>query len=466
MHQTQTKAAFKVALSVSLAIVCALWLQWEKPYWSGMAAFLMGMNESFGHAVKKGRHRILGTTFGAILGITLIALFPQDRFLFLFSANVILAVAVFMASHRRYGYIGTTSLIMCFIIIGSGGFDGQTTLAIFLYRLQETFLGIIIHALVHRLLWPSDTEEAFFALFSKTKKNLLVYYEDLSFNSSLNGHVSHQSYTHSDNSINIQKLYELLSIPLKGSYRLLHHHHQWKDRVKAMSVMQYYMIQLRNSNDRQIETEEAQILQKSLTYLRGLDSQSDDNLLCPKPILEAYDDLPVEAKSDFVAKKNYLLDASRALRAVIIFTTSLILWIYIPIPDGSMFPMNAGIYACVIGTMPDKLLKHWLLGYLIFGLIFIAEYVFILPMMTEVWQLASFYFINMFLIWRIFATPNLVIHRIIGGNMLMLMTLSALHLTPTYDVEASLTMLMHMMFSLLVIQFYTRLFSSYMRQIS
>jgi hypothetical protein len=377
-----------------------------------------------------------------------------------------LAIAVFMASDKKVGYIGTTAFIVCMIVTGTGGFDNVITLDILLLRLQETFLGIIIHALVHRFLWPSDTEEAFFALFKTTKKNLIISYEELRIMKAIKPRSESTLYPYLDNNQRIQKLYELLTIPLKGSYRLLHRHYDWRNRIKAMSVAQYYLTLFRYNDNPQSMPQQQLILDDTIKYLNKQDTYSDKNPPCPKQILDAYDSLPIDAKSDFSAKKNYRLDASKAFKAVSIFVTSLLFWIYTPIPDGSMFPMNAGIYACVLCTMPDTALKHWLWGYLLFGLLFITQYVLIIPLMTEVWQLAGFYFVNMFFIWRIFSEQNWAMHRIIGGNMLMLMTLGALHLTPVYDIQGSLTMLMHVMLSLLVIQFYTHLFAKHLAKVS
>ncbi|GAM74068.1 hypothetical protein JCM19241_5264 [Vibrio ishigakensis] len=38
---------------------------------------------------------------------------------------------------------------------------------------------------------------------------------------------------------------------------------------------------------------------------------------------------------------------------------------------------------------------------------YITEYVFVMPMMTELWELAVFYFINVVVVWKVFNTPAL-----------------------------------------------------------
>ena len=94
MDLTPNKSAVKVALAVSLSVCCALWLQWDKPYWSGMAVIVIAMSESLGHAIKKGQHRLIGTSVGIVIGLLLISFLSQERFLFLASLCAVLVVCV------------------------------------------------------------------------------------------------------------------------------------------------------------------------------------------------------------------------------------------------------------------------------------------------------------------------------------------------------------------------------------
>jgi len=481
MPQQATKEAIKIAFAVTFAICFALWLEWDKPYWAGMAALVMGMNESFGHAIHKGRNRILGTIIGAASGVILISLFSQDRFWFLGSLTLMLALCVFMASNKKYGYIATISFIVCLIVASVGGFDSETTFTILLLRLQETFLGVITYSLVYRFIWPKESEEAFFLQFSQVRAKLVASYEILALSTQKQA-IRHPNNTFHLN-VNIQTLYDLVSMPLKGSYRLSQYRQLWKDRVKAMFVAQYCLTLLQEKlrTEGTIEgdfiNQQAPIknplllLKSTIAYLKILESAIEISLdttidyksvkktPCPKRIVVAYQYLPEQAKSNLLAKKDYLQDGKKALKAVSIFVTSLLLWIYLPIPDSYMFPLNAGVFATILAVLPDNAVKDWMIGYLGFGALYIAQYVFLLPGLTEVWQLAIFYFANIFLLWKVFYKPQQLGFRVIGGNMLMMMTMGALHLTPVYDVETSLSMLVYMMFGLMVTQFYIHLFS-------
>ena len=468
MDLTPNKSAVKVALAVSLSVCCALWLQWDKPYWSGMAVIVIAMSESLGHAIKKGQHRLIGTSVGIVIGLLLISFLSQERFLFLASLCAVLVVCVFMTSDEEYGDIYLTVFISCVVVASIGGFDSQITFNTLLLRLQETLLGVVAYTLVFRVLWPWDTEEIFFLLFSQTQQKLITSLDDL-------GHflatepdegLLKKAIKKSDHRNSIKKLNEYLNVPLKGSYQLQNQHRQWKIRVKAMSVAQYYLsFILQNISSSTPLMIQQRRLNKAVNFLKDAENDTQPATISTEYILQAYDNLPSDAKPEFMRPRNYRLDALKALKALSIFVTAIFMWIYLPIPDSYLFPLNAAIYAGLLATMPDRVFKHWMLGYLRFAILFIAQYVLIMPLMTEVWQLALFYFINTFIIWRVASKPQFVIHRLIGGNLMMMMTMGALHSTPTFDIETSLIMLIYIMLSLVLVQFYTRLFSNKIAQL-
>ena len=462
MDLTPNKSAVKVALAVSLSVCGALWLQWDKPYWSGMAVIVIAMSESLGHAIKKGRHRLIGTSIGIVIGLLLIGFLSQERFLFLASLCAVLAVCVFMTSDEEYGDIYLTIFISCVVVASIGGFDSQITFNILLLRLQETLLGVLAYTLVFRVLWPWDTEEIFFLLFSQTQQKLIVSLDDLTHFLAIepDERLIKKAIQMSDHRNSIKKLNEYLNVPLQGSYQLQNQYRHWKMRVKAMSVAQYYLtFILQNISSSKSLIKQQRRLNKAVAFLKHADNDTQPATVTAEYILQAYDNLPEEANPEFIRPRNYRLDALKALKALSIFVTAILMWIYLPIPDSFLFPLNAGIYAGLLATMPDRVLKHWMLGYFGFGILFIAQYVLIMPLMTEIWQLASFYFINTFIIWRVASKPQFIIHRLIGGNLMMMMTMGALHNPPSFDIEMSLIMLIYIMLSLVLVQFYTRLFS-------
>ncbi|GAL02238.1 hypothetical protein JCM19237_5131 [Photobacterium aphoticum] len=85
------------------------------------------------------------------------------------------------------------------------------------------------------------------------------------------------------------------------------------------------------------------------------------------------------------------------------------------------------------------------------SVIMLAQYVFIMPLFTEVWQLAAFYFVNTFAIWYIFAQPQQLLMRLLGAQHLVLMTNGAMQLTPRFDIQQALLQLLLIGVSMFVI---------------
>jgi hypothetical protein len=151
-------------------------------------------------------------------------------------------------------------------------------------------------------------------------------------------------------------------------------------------------------------------------------------------------------------------DGRKVLQGVSMFVTSLLIWIYLPVPGGFIFPMIAGVFSSMLPTMPPSVIKDAFFGVIGTGSVILLQYIFIMPMMTELWQLALFYFINSVVIWKVFATPKLMVHRILGINLLVVLTSGALNLTPVYQIETPLLMLTTLLIILMIAKLFTDLF--------
>lgn len=151
-------------------------------------------------------------------------------------------------------------------------------------------------------------------------------------------------------------------------------------------------------------------------------------------------------------------DGRKVLQGISMFITSLLIWIYLPVPGGFIFPMMAGIFSSLVPTMPPSIIKDAFFGVIGTGTVILLQYIFLMPMMTELWQLGLFYFINIIVIWKIFATPKLMVHRILGVNLLVVLTSGALNLTPVYRIETPLLMLVNILIILMIAKVFTDLF--------
>ena len=476
-----TKNAIKVAVSVVLAISLALWFQWDKPYWSVISIIAMAVNETYGHALRKGRNRVLGTLLGMGYAAFLIGCFSQDPLLFIVFYTLFLAYCVFMAGNQRYGYMFTIAFVVCAIIASIGGFDSTNTFNIAVLRIQETLLGVVVYSLVFRLLWPQETESHFFSTLNNVVTDLNSSYYTLLDNKKLDNK-SLDTSTISNVQTKIYKLQELLSLPLTGSHQLQHQHRKWRFFVSVCQRVQSHIEHL--SQGQNTESEQSQtaysekdlrtlasvllLLDKATTGDGGNNGNSHKALRLYIQEHAAKLKAPLQENPSTTAsltQQPMLSNETKArlrnaFKAVCILLTCMGLWIFIPLPGGTIFPMIASVFANVIVSMPDSMIKQAFWGTLGWGAAILIQYTLVMPGFTELWQLAGFYGVNIFIIWKLCESPSLGIQKVLGGNLLVVLTMSALQSTPSFSIETPLLMLVNVMICMAVIRFYTGLFAS------
>ncbi|PMM28300.1 FUSC family protein [Vibrio lentus] len=445
MFNASTKEAIKAALSIVIAICLALWFQWEKPYWAAIAVAVMALNESFAHSINKGHNRLMGTLLGTGYAFFLIAMFSQDRFLFLTFFTLFLGICIFMSSDEKYGYVFSIGFAVCSIIACMGGFDSQVTFYFAVLRIQETLLGVITFSIVYRLIWPVNTEQNFVQRFEASRETLLTVMRNTD-NLDIEALES--------NTANIDKLYQLLDLPLNGSYHLKENIQDWRLRIHELAHIQARLLELASDE-----------LTHAIDWIALTQKMEKLELIAPHQSLIG-DVSYVVGKNQgvswhhehrtFVQHLNE--DGRKVLQGVSMFVTSLLVWIYLPVPGGFIFPMIAGVFSSMLPTMPPSVIKDAFFGVIGTGTIILLQYIFIMPMMSELWQLALFYFVNSVVIWKVFATPKLMIHRILGINLLVVLTSGALNLTPIYQIETPLLMLTTILIVLMIAKLFTDLF--------
>ncbi|MPW30849.1 hypothetical protein F9L16_17830 [Agarivorans sp. B2Z047] len=310
--------AIKVAISLSLTIVLALSFGWEKPYWAAIAVVVMATTESFSHALHKARQRVIGTASGVVLGFALLALFGQQRELFLLSELLLGGTAAYMSARSKYAYVYKMAFIVAVIVSLASGLSQSLSFSLAVLRVQETILGVVVYSLVFSLLWP--------------------------------------------------------------------------------------------------EVKDPKTLPKQVLL-----SQAEGRL--------------------------------RALKFVVVTLVSWMLWIVLPMPGGFMFPLIAATMGLSIIEFPYHYLNKILGLVYVWACVVLTQYVFVLPLLDNAWQLGTFYFVNTFAVWRLFPKDNQVPMRILGGQFLVLLTMNAQHLRPVFDINASLQMLLFLSLILIIVRF-------------
>jgi hypothetical protein len=154
----RVKAAMKTALAMVLAYGVALSMDWDKPYWAGFAVAFCSLS-SVGESLNKGLLRLSGTLLGSLAALTLIALFPQDRWLFLGCMSVFIGFCIFMMFGTSRSYFWQVAGLSAPLLALAGGANAVNDFQTVILRTEETALGVLSYSLVWLLIWPTSTRE-------------------------------------------------------------------------------------------------------------------------------------------------------------------------------------------------------------------------------------------------------------------------------------------------------------------
>ena len=154
------QSAFKLALAIVLAYWITLYMDWGKPYWAGISIVACSLT-SLGESINKGLLRLGGTCLAILVSITLLALFGQERWLFVGALGLWLGICAFMmCTSARFYFWKTAGFVVPILVIG-GGNNPVVDFSVMTLRAQQTVLGILCFTLVYAILWPVNTRALF-----------------------------------------------------------------------------------------------------------------------------------------------------------------------------------------------------------------------------------------------------------------------------------------------------------------
>ncbi|WP_281612783.1 FUSC family protein [Flammeovirga sp. SubArs3] len=156
MENRQVKEAVKVALSFVITYAVALQLNWFDPAWAGFGICMVAMpNFRIDQSFRKGTLRIIGTVIGSIVGLIILALAPQSRFLFMFLAGLWVFITMYMMmADVKHSYLWNVLGFTCLIITTAGASDPINAFDHALYRTLENVLGVGIYTIISFVIWP------------------------------------------------------------------------------------------------------------------------------------------------------------------------------------------------------------------------------------------------------------------------------------------------------------------------
>jgi hypothetical protein len=145
--------ALSASFSVALAYLFPLYFGIDDTASAAITVMVISASDSLSSSLSKGIYRVLGTIAGAVFGVVLIALFPQDRFLYLF----VLSIGVTFVLYLARAYRGDKTIFLLTAMTMMIVFDGGRVDDIFLYATNKvlmTIMGIVIYTFVSVYIFP------------------------------------------------------------------------------------------------------------------------------------------------------------------------------------------------------------------------------------------------------------------------------------------------------------------------
>jgi len=150
------KHAIAASLSVVLAFLFPLYFGISDTSSAAITVMVIAANDTLSSSLSKGVYRVLGTFLGAVIGMVLIALFPQERMVYLFILSVLVSLVLYVAR----AYRGDKTIFLLTAMTMMMMFDGGEVDDIFLTAINKTLMtiiGILIYTFVSVYIFPYST---------------------------------------------------------------------------------------------------------------------------------------------------------------------------------------------------------------------------------------------------------------------------------------------------------------------
>ncbi|SHH24424.1 FUSC family protein [Ferrimonas marina] len=442
------KGAIKYGLALIITMMLSMWLGWSKTSWSMLTVTVLAVLDTYGYSAKKGHDRLLGTVIGTAVAFLMIGLFVQQRALFIASMTAFMWVCVYFQSHRRWAYTSNLAITVCVIIGSSISADSVSVISTAIIRMEETVLGVVVFSVVYRLVWPSLTDEAY---FSKLQSEL----NDLQSLSALLKKGEHDSDEIAKLLSRVKKsadsLKELLSLPVEPNEYLFQHRKKLHSLTALIDDAIKIADQEASRHGSMVNSFYLGVLDELLEELaRFVESRGETDITKSK-------DAKLAALPAMLLPKEKRLYFANLAACVML--TTFVLWIIMPVPMGVLFPTFAGIFAANVMAIPGKAVKYIMLIYVGIAAVLILQFVFIMPAMTEAWQILALYFVNAVFLFGMCDFLKVGALKALAGNVLVNVPSSAVEPVPSYNILSPLNLLVVLCLSLLIIEFYAKVFS-------
>ncbi len=487
---TKFKEAFKIALAFALVYGIALKINWLSPSWAGWSVVAIAAT-SGAESLAKGFLRIWGTILACAVGITIISLGAQNRWLFMLLTAVWLFFSAYkMLADKKRSYFWFCAGYVALVITAAGPSSaGGFYVAVF--RTIETIMGIVVYTLIAVFLWPRTNigaiKKALSTLLDTQAKLSQEVYKVLSGANQSDqlkelaqqqvkqlGKFSQSLIAEGSENYKVQELrpfwdrFESLSNSLLKSFdRLfggiedvskidtLEHWPDMADYFKEINNRFNEMLSLLSGNPASIKLQDVKVTLNSLprsdishfdkaalaiilSELNNIEMISremlnvainlaDSNLSGQKTLVR---DVKYQKKPGFnfpVFDIEYL---KGSLYVSLVIILGFIIWFYVNPPGHSTWYIMGGVFALIFSGAQQVKTVKLVFPFIIVMFLVSLIYIFILPELTTVVELGILLFTCMFFIQFFLSGPATAVFTIV------VIQLIAINNPQTYDASA------------------------------
>jgi uncharacterized membrane protein YccC len=169
--------AAKTTASGLIALLVAFTFNLDEPYWALLTVFIVSQPLQSGQVLAKSLYRIIGTVIGAGVALLFVALFAQERVLFLGALALWIGLCVFGSQYARnfaaYSFVLSGYTVA---IVGiPGALDAGNAFYIATGRVTEISLGIIVAATVNHIVLPNSLVPSLWQAVADARAGLAGY---------------------------------------------------------------------------------------------------------------------------------------------------------------------------------------------------------------------------------------------------------------------------------------------------
>jgi uncharacterized membrane protein YccC len=169
--------AAKTTASGLIALLVAFTVNLDQPYWALLTVFVVSQPQQSGSVLAKSLYRIIGTVIGAAMALLFVALFAQERVLFLGALALWIGLCAFGSQYARsfaaYSFVLSGYTVA---IVGiPGALDAGSAFYIATGRITEVCLGIIVAATINRIVLPDTLGPQLWQAVADARQTLADY---------------------------------------------------------------------------------------------------------------------------------------------------------------------------------------------------------------------------------------------------------------------------------------------------